>query len=130
MPQQPERACAASTSLMTSIPEGSRPARGSSRTSNSGSCSNAAAITLIRVLLGLTHADAGTMSLLGFSVPRHRDLALARVGASVSEPRFHGHLTGRQNLQIVVAARERAARERIVASLERGGMMHRADDRV
>ena len=26
--------------------------------------------TLIRVLLGLTHADAGTMSLLGHSVPR------------------------------------------------------------
>ena len=28
--------------------------------------------TLIRVLLGLTHADAGTMSLLGYPVPRHR----------------------------------------------------------
>ena len=50
--------------------------------------------TLIRVLLGLTHADAGTMFLLGHSVPRHRDLALARVGAIVDEPRFHGHLTG------------------------------------
>jgi ABC-type branched-subunit amino acid transport system ATPase component len=36
--------------------------------------------TLIRVLLGLTHADAGTMFLLGHSVPRHRDVALARVG--------------------------------------------------
>jgi ABC-2 type transport system ATP-binding protein len=86
--------------------------------------------TLIRVLLGLTHADAGTMSLLGFSVPRHRALALARVGAIVDEPRFHGHLTGRQNLQILAAARERSARERIDASLERVGMMHRANDRV
>ena len=54
--------------------------------------------TLIRVLLGLTHADAGTMFLLGHQVPRHRDRALARVGAIVDEPRFHGHLTGRQNL--------------------------------
>ncbi len=52
--------------------------------------------TLIRVLLGLTHADAGTMSLLGFPVPRHRATALARVGAIVDEPRFHGHLTGRR----------------------------------
>jgi ABC-2 type transport system ATP-binding protein len=86
--------------------------------------------TLIRVLLGLTHADAGTMSLLGFSVPRHRDRALARVGAIVDEPRFHGHLTGRQNLQILAAARERAARDRIDASLERVGMAGRADDRV
>jgi ABC-2 type transport system ATP-binding protein len=86
--------------------------------------------TLIRVLLGLTPADAGTMSLLGFAVPKHRDAALARVGAIVDEPRFHGHLTGRQNLQILAAAREPAARDRIGPSLDRVGMTHRADDRV
>lgn len=86
--------------------------------------------TLIRVLLGLTRADAGTMSLLGHPVPRHRDKALARVGAIVDEPRFHGHLTGRQNLQVLAAAREPAARTRIDASLERVGILHRADDRV
>jgi len=86
--------------------------------------------TLIRVLLGLTHADAGTMALLGHPVPKHRDVALARVGAIVDEPRFHGHLTGRQNLQLLAAAREPAARERIEPSLERVGMSHRADDRV
>ena len=86
--------------------------------------------TLIRVLLGLTHADAGTMSLLGYSVPKHRDSALARVGAIVDEPRFHGHLTGRQNLRLLAAAREPAAFERIESSLERVGMLHRADDRV
>ena len=78
--------------------------------------------TLIRVLLGLTHADAGTMSLLGYPVPKHRDVALARVGAIVDEPRFHGHLTGRQNLQILAAAREPAARDRIGPALERVGM--------
>ena len=66
--------------------------------------------TLIRVLLGLTRADAGTMFMLGRQVPRHRDEALARVGAIVDEPRFHGHLTGRQNLQILAAAREPAAK--------------------
>jgi ABC-2 type transport system ATP-binding protein len=86
--------------------------------------------TLIRVLLGLTHADAGTMSLLGYSVPHHRDRALARIGAIVDEPRFHGHLTGRQNLQILAAAREHAARGRIDASLYRVGMTLRADDKV
>jgi ABC-2 type transport system ATP-binding protein len=86
--------------------------------------------TLIRVLLGLTHADAGTMSLLGYPVPKRRDVALARVGAIVDEPRFHGHLTGRQNLQILAAAREPAARDRIESSLARVGMLHRADDRV
>jgi ABC-2 type transport system ATP-binding protein len=86
--------------------------------------------TLIRVLLGLTRADAGTMSLLGYPVPAHRDAALARVGAIVDEPRFHGHLTGRQNLQVLAAAREPAARRRIEPSLERVGILHRADDRV
>lgn len=86
--------------------------------------------TLIRVLLGLTHADGGSMSLLGYPVPRHRDQALVRVGAIVDEPRFHGHLTGRQNLQILAAAREPEARGRIDASLERVGMTHRANDRV
>jgi ABC-2 type transport system ATP-binding protein len=86
--------------------------------------------TLIRVLLGLTHADKGTMALLGVPVPRHRDRALARVGAIVDEPRFHGHLSGRQNLEILAASRERAARGRIDSSLERVGMTHRADDRV
>jgi ABC-2 type transport system ATP-binding protein len=86
--------------------------------------------TLIRVLLGLTHADAGTMSLLGYPVPKQRAEALARVGAIVDEPRFHGHLTGRQNLQLLAAAREPAARDRIGPSLERVGILHRADDRV
>jgi ABC-2 type transport system ATP-binding protein len=86
--------------------------------------------TLIRVLLGLTGADSGTMALLGYPVPRHRDRALARVGAIVDEPRFHGHLTGRQNLRILAAAREPAARDRIGPALERVGMLHRADDRV
>jgi ABC-2 type transport system ATP-binding protein len=86
--------------------------------------------TLIRVLLGLTRADAGTMSLLGYPVPKHRDAALARVGAIVDEPRFHGHLTGRENLEILAAARESAARQRVGSSLERVGLLHRADDRV
>src|SRR5579859_4528184 len=86
--------------------------------------------TLIRVLLGLTRASGGTMSLLGYPVPQQRATALARVGAIVDEPRFHGHLTGRQNLRLLAAAREPAAFDRIESSLERVGMLHRADDRV
>jgi ABC-2 type transport system ATP-binding protein len=86
--------------------------------------------TLIRTLLGLTHADAGTMSLLGYPVPSQRAAALARVGAIVDEPRFHGHLTGWQNLQVLAAAREAAAKHRIGPSLERVGILHRAHDKV
>ena len=86
--------------------------------------------TLIRVLLGLTRADAGTMSLLGYPVPRYRDATLARVGAIVDEPRFHPHLTGRQNLRLLAAAREPAARDRIGPALERVGLARRGDNRV
>jgi len=86
--------------------------------------------TLIRTLLGLTHADAGTMPLLGYPVPSQRAAALARVGAIVDEPRFHGHLTGWQNLQVLAAAREPAAKDRIGPSLERVGILHRAHDKV
>ena len=86
--------------------------------------------TLIRTLLGLTHADSGTMSLLGYDVPKHRDKALARVGAIVDEPRFHAHLSGRRNLELLAAHREPAAKERIDGALERVGLAQRAGDKV
>jgi ABC-2 type transport system ATP-binding protein len=86
--------------------------------------------TLIRMLLGLTTATSGTMRLLGRPVPAERKQALARVGAIVEEPRFHAHLTGRENLEVVAAAREPEAHERIDGALARAGLSHRADDRV
>ena len=86
--------------------------------------------TLIRMLLGLTRANAGTMSLRGLPVPARRAEALSRVGAIVEEPRFHGHLTGRENLAIVAAARGRDAFARIEPAIERVGLIHRAGDRV
>jgi ABC-2 type transport system ATP-binding protein len=86
--------------------------------------------TLIRMLLGLTPANAGTMSLRGLPVPARRAEALSRVGAIVEEPRFHGHLTGRENLAVVAAARGRESFARIEPNLERVGLAHRAGDRV
>ena len=86
--------------------------------------------TLIRMLLGLTRADAGTMRLLGRPVPGERAQALARIGAIVEEPRFHRFLTGRENLEIVAAAREPEAHGRIDGALDRVGLRGRADDRV
>jgi ABC-2 type transport system ATP-binding protein len=86
--------------------------------------------TLMRTLLGLTRANGGTMSLLGLDVPAERKRALARVGAIVDEPRFHSHLTGRENLRLLAAARGGDASRRIEESLERVGLTQRADDKV
>jgi ABC-2 type transport system ATP-binding protein len=86
--------------------------------------------TLIRMLLGLTDATSGTMQLLGRPVPADRAAALARVGAIVEEPRFHGYLTGRENLSVVAAAREPEAHDRIDGALARVGLSQRADERV
>jgi ABC-2 type transport system ATP-binding protein len=86
--------------------------------------------TLIRMLLGLTPATAGTMRILGREVPADRAEALARVGAIVEEPHFHGYLTGRENLAIVAAAREREAHQRIGSALKRTGLADRGDEKV
>jgi ABC-2 type transport system ATP-binding protein len=86
--------------------------------------------TLIRMLLGLTDATAGEMFLLGRPVPARRAEALARVGAIVEEPRFHRFLTGRENLEIIAAARGPEAHGRIDGAIARVGLSHRADERV
>ena len=86
--------------------------------------------TLIRMLLGLTSPTAGSMRLLDLPMPEQRARALARVGAIVEEPRFHPFLTGRENLAIIAAAREREAHGRIAGALTRVGLAERANDRV
>ena len=86
--------------------------------------------TVIRMLLGLIRASAGEMHLLGLPVPARRVEALRRVGAIVEEPRFHGHLTGRENLRCAAAARGHETFARIEPGLERVGLADRGDDRV
>jgi ABC-2 type transport system ATP-binding protein len=77
--------------------------------------------TLIRMLLGLTAATAGTMRILGRDVPAERAEALARVGAIVEEPHFHGYLTGRENLDI--------SSPRLVSASRTGGSTRRWSER-
>jgi len=86
--------------------------------------------TMIRTLLGLTAASAGTMEILGLPVPARRVEALRRVGAIVEEPRFHMQLSGRENLRIVAAVRGPEVRSRIEPALARVGLTARGNDRV
>jgi ABC-2 type transport system ATP-binding protein len=86
--------------------------------------------TMIRTLLGLTKASSGTMHMLGHPVPAERSQALQRVGAIVEEPRFHTHLSGRENLRVIAAARGPEVGERIAPALARVGLAERADEKV
>ncbi|WP_210494939.1 ABC transporter ATP-binding protein [Patulibacter sp. SYSU D01012] len=86
--------------------------------------------TVIRLLLGLTAPSGGTMHLRGHELPGDRRAALARVGAIVEEPRFHGRMTGRENLQVHAAVLGPDAAARIPGALERVRLADRADDRV
>src|SRR3954462_9105913 len=86
--------------------------------------------TLIRLLLGLATPTSGTIELLGRDMPGGRAEALARVGAIIEEPRFHAHLSGRENLFVHAAAREKQAHARIEPALARVGLSARADDKV
>src|SRR5213076_1223337 len=84
--------------------------------------------TLIRLLLGLARPTAGSMRILGHDLPGDRAAALARVGAIIEEPRFHAHLTGRENLHVYSAARSRDAHGRVDAAIARVGLAARGDD--
>src|SRR3954454_1811245 len=86
--------------------------------------------TLIRLLLGLATPTSGTIRLLGHDMPGGRAEALARVGAIIEEPRFHAHLSGRENLFVHAAAREKQAHERVEPALARVGLSARAGDKV
>jgi ABC-type multidrug transport system ATPase subunit len=86
--------------------------------------------TVIRMLLGLTQPDAGTMRISGRPVPQDRADVLAGVGAIVEEPSFHRYLTGLENLRIAADVRGGEARERIGSVLARVGLDDRGRDRV
>jgi ABC-2 type transport system ATP-binding protein len=78
----------------------------------------------------LAKPTSGSIQVLGRDVAEDRAGALARVGAIIEEPRFHSHLTGRENLLVHAAARERAAERRVDSALERVGLAARGDDKV
>jgi len=86
--------------------------------------------TIIRTLLGLTSANSGTMEVLGHPMPLEGAQALQRVGAIVEEPRFHMHLTGRENLRLIAAVRGPEVYDRIDPALARVGLSERAGEKV
>lgn len=58
--------------------------------------------TTLKMLLGLVHPSAGSVHLLGHELtPRTRLTILREVGSLIESPSYYGHLTARENLEIV-----------------------------
>ena len=90
--------------------------------------------TTIRMLLGLAEPTAGTISVLGFSIPKEGEKALPHVGALVEGPAFYPYLSGIDNLKRLDAAdrfSDSATRaQRVSVALERVGLTNAAQKKA
>lgn len=58
--------------------------------------------TTMKMILGLARPTAGTITVFGKQVnPKNRLAILKNVGSLIESPSYYGHLTGRENLDIV-----------------------------
>ncbi|WP_131747712.1 ABC transporter ATP-binding protein [Frankia sp. Cppng1_Ct_nod] len=82
--------------------------------------------TTVRMLLGLVRPSAGTVRLLGRSMPRYARQVLPKIGALVEAPAFHTFLPARVELAALDEAGRgaswRTRRVRIENALERVGL--------
>lgn len=85
--------------------------------------------TTIRLLLGLVRPDAGSLKMLGRSVPTELPLVIGRVGALVETPLFFPNFSAHRNLSLLAGASKIPA-ARVAQMLELVGLTERADDRV
>ena len=84
--------------------------------------------TTIRMVLGLSRADAGTMRLFGTEVPQHLPSVIDRVGAVVEQPRLFPAFSGRRNL-LLLARTIGTDGKRVDEVLETVGLRERGKDR-
>jgi ABC-2 type transport system ATP-binding protein len=83
--------------------------------------------TTIRMLLGLTRADGGTMRIFGTEVPQNLPAVVGRVGAIVEAPKFFPTFSGERNLALL-AEGIGTPRRRVHEVLEEVGLGNRGGD--
>ena len=90
--------------------------------------------TTIRMLLGLAGPTSGTISVLGYSIPREAEKALPRVGALVEGPAFYPYLSGTDNLKRLDSAdrfSDSSTRaQRVAEALDRVGLSNAAEKKA
>jgi lantibiotic transport system ATP-binding protein len=68
--------------------------------------------TTLKMLLGLIHPSSGNVSILGQAMtPQNRLSILKNVGSLVESPSYYGHLTARENLEIIRSLRNLSRNE-------------------
>jgi ABC-2 type transport system ATP-binding protein len=85
--------------------------------------------TTIRLLLGLVHADAGELRLLGRRVPDELPAVIDDIGALVETPLFFPQFSGRLNLELLARVAG-LPMTRVDEVLDQVGLRERGADRV
>ncbi len=86
--------------------------------------------TTLKMLLGLIQISAGRVTIGGEAVNRNNRIAvLKETGSLIESPSYYGHLTGRENLEIVKTLKG-VSKEEIDQVLKLVRLMEQQDKRV
>lgn len=68
--------------------------------------------TTMKMLLGLVHPTQGHIQIFGRSLdPKNRLAILKNIGSLIESPSYYGHLTGRENLEIICTLKDAPKQE-------------------
>lgn len=85
--------------------------------------------TTIRMLVGLIHANEGSISICGHDLKNDTEKALGEVGAVVENPELYKYLSGRENLMQIARIRN-ISKEDVNETIKLVGLEDRIDDKV
>ncbi len=87
--------------------------------------------TTIRMLLSLIKPTQGEINIFGFSIDKHREKILERVGAVVERPDLYRYLTGYENLNLFAKlSGKKISKQDVMRCLGVVGLDKRAHDHV
>ena len=87
--------------------------------------------TTIRMLLSLIKPTNGNISIFGYSIDRHRERILERVGAVIEKPDLYRYLTGYENLNLFAKlSGKKISKQGVMNCLGVVGLEKRAHDPV
>ena len=86
--------------------------------------------TLIKLIVGLTTIDDGTISVCGADIEKEFEKAMANIGGIVENPELYKYMTGMQNLKQYANMRKGVTKERIDEVVELVGLSNRINEKV